>query len=355
MNNFPKKNWIGSIGFKVLVITLSLLMLFVTAFPSSANPESREEGISQCVYFFYTEGCHSCDIANAYLSNVEQNFSLTIHRFEVHNATNYNLMVKYYSFHNISSYAVPVLFIGNEVLIQPSAIEAHLVPLLQNNTGWVCPSYNSTVPPYEEPKSPPFSIIIGLAFADSMNPCAISVLLLLIVTITITSASLWKTGLSYILGNFFAYLGVGFGLFSLLQQFHLPSYTTKVVAVVAILMAFVTLYQKLPSQTKPLIKKLISGITSPYFAFFIGAVISIIELPCSGGPYFLALTLMSQYNLSQFEILGYLIIYNLIFVLPLVVVLLLYLYTQSPKIPKQYVRWISAIMMLLMGIFLLLT
>ncbi|MDD1776125.1 MAG: hypothetical protein LUP94_02095 [Candidatus Methanomethylicus sp.] len=342
----------------IVVILVALLAFIAISFmvhPSPASPQAYQNNLTQCAYFFYTEGCHNCDVANAYLTTVEQNYSLVVHRFEVHNNTNWNLMAKYYGYHNITTFTVPVLFIGNEVLMQPSAIESRLIPLLQNNTGWICPSYNSTIPPYEETKVAPFSIIIGLAFADSMNPCAISVLLLLIVTITVTSASLWKTGISYILGNFVAYICVGFGLFALLQQFHLPSYTTKVVAVVAIAMSIVTMYQKLPSQSRPIIKKLITGITSPYFAFAVGAVVSLIELPCSGGPYFLALTLMSQYNLTQYELLGYLMIYNLIFVLPLIAVLLIYLLTQSPKIPKQYVRWISAIMMLIMGIFLLIT
>jgi cytochrome c biogenesis protein CcdA len=347
---------VSSVNLRALIVALALWAGVCSAVPvlaSASSPCATDATMPQCVYFFYADGCQSCERASAYIDQLQQNYtSLTITRFELHNSTNFQLMKSFYDFHNISNYAYPVIFIGNEVLIQPSQIEERLVPLLDNNTGWVCPSYNSTVPPYQAAKDPPLSIVAGMAFADSMNPCAISVLLLLIVTISTTSASLWKAGLAYILGNFAAYLAIGFGMFTLLQQFHLPAYTTKVVAVLAIIVAIVSLYSKLPVQTKPTIKRLIAGITSPIFAFIAGAIISIIELPCSGGPYFLTLTLMSQYQITQLQLLAYLLFYNIIFVLPLVAVLLLYLLTKSPKIPKKYIRWTSAIVMFVMGVIL---
>jgi len=348
----------GRLGLLILPLLILLISVIPAVVPVASAPQPSEGNVPQCIYFFYKAGCGSCDASKAYISEVQENFTLlVVHEFDLYNQTNIDLWTKFFNFHNLSGYGYPVVFIGNEVLMGEGNIEARLVPLLENNTGWTCPSYNSTVSPYDGSTTVPVStllpVIFGMAFADSMNPCAISVLLLLIMTISLTSASLWRTGLAYILGNFIAYLVIGFGLFTILQQFSLPTYTGKVVGLLSIIVAVITLFSKLPAQTRPVIKRLVTSTTSPIIAFSIGAVISAIELPCTGGPYFLTLTLMSSYHTSQIQTIGYLLLYNTIFVLPLAAVLLLYVFAQSPKIPKQYVRWISAVAMFAIGIILL--
>jgi cytochrome c biogenesis protein CcdA len=192
-----------------------------------------------------------------------------------------------------------------------------------------------------------------MAFADSLNPCAITVLLILI-ALSAATVGIWKTGASYILGNFCAYLLVGLGLFTILRQFNLPIYTSKVIGAATMVLALVSLFLKIPEGSKPTISKLLHAATSPIFAFFAGAAISAIELPCTGGPYFLTLTLMSQYNIPQWATLGYLLLYNTIFVLPLVAVLLIYHFAHAPEIPKKYIRWTSAILLFLLGLVIIL-
>lgn len=338
---------------KLLLILLLILMASaVVTHPTMAAPQANQTTTPQCLYFFYRDGCSSCEEAMTFMLQVSQDFpALAVHNFEISNSSNYNLMVQYYNYHNITNYIYPVIFIGNQVLMDLDPIESGVRPLLLNGTGVLCPS-NGTTPPPVGP--PPLGIIFSMAFADSLNPCAITVLILLLVALSAASKTIWKTGIAYILGNFIAYLAIGFGLFTILQQFNLPIYTSKVIGALAIALAVISLFAKLPDQTKPYIKRLLTAATSPYFAFFAGVAISAIELPCTGGPYFLALTLMSQYKVTGLQTLGYLIVYNLIFVLPLVAVLLVYRFFESPQIPKQYIRWGSAILMILIGILLLL-
>lgn len=341
-------------GFTVILLlllagaTLNLATTPVRATVAAAG----DDQVTQCIYLFYDEGCEDCILANAFIANLQKNYSIDVHRFEVHNASNWELLVKFFNYHNVTEYDVPAVFIGNEALIMLDEIEARLPSLLANNSGWMCPSYNSSIPPYT-PSSPPLLIIFGLAFADSLNPCAISVLLLLMVTISFSTRAIWKTGGAYILGNFIAYFLVGYGLLTILQSFNLPQYTSKVVAIAAIALSAYALVSRLPSQTRPFIKKVISSISSPLFAFPAGMIISLIELPCSGGPYFLAMTLISQYRVTQLELFVYLFVYNLIFVLPLLVVLSLYMFMDKPAIPKHFIRYASAVVMLVVGVILL--
>lgn len=323
----------------------------------SGSGTANSTGTPQCMYFFYANGCDACGIAKAYVLNVEQNYTeLSVHSLEIHNNTNFDLMVQYYNENNISIYEYPVIFVGSHVLVGDNAIETQLEPLLANDSGAGCPYVgvgvggNTTI---NGASLPPVAFIIGMAAADSLNACAIAVLLILIALAAATTG-IWKTGVAYIAGNFVAYLLVGIGLFQVLQQFSLPLYTKEVLGAVTIALAVVTLYAKLPAQSKPIINNLLHSATSPAFAFLAGAAISAIELPCTGGPYFATLTLIDTYNMPQSAILGYLLLYNTIFVMPLVAVLLIYHFADTPSIPKKYIRWASAVLMFIMGVALLL-
>jgi len=338
-----------------IIAIVAIIAVCVCTPTARAEPANGSE-VPQCIYFFYSKNCYTCVEANNYLKSLETKYPLLeVVRFEIQNRTNYDLLIEFYRFHNISTYRWPVVFIGNELLVGNSEIQRGLEPLLANKTGWVCPSPNSTVPPYPEPEamSPPLPIIAGMAFADSMNPCAISVLLLLVVAVGASTSGVWKIGGAYILGNFVAYLAIGFGLFTVLQQFEMPMYINKIIGIAAIIIGAYSLFSKIPAQSRPVIKRLINQSTSAPLAFLTGAAISAIELPCTGGPYILTLTLMSQYRLEQSETISYLLFYNAIFVMPLIVITVLYGAAIAPKIPKKQIRLVSAALMVLAGIALL--
>jgi cytochrome c biogenesis protein CcdA len=60
-------------------------------------------------------------------------------------------------------------------------------------------------------------------------------------------------------------------------------------------------------------------VTSPLGAFFAGFVITLFELPCTGGPYFFVIGLLAQSE-SITSIIPTLLFYNLVFVLPLILI-----------------------------------
>ena len=63
-------------------------------------------------------------------------------------------------------------------------------------------------------------------------------------------------------------------------------------------------------------KSIINSTTSPLGAFFVGAIVSLFLLPCTSGPYFVAGGLLS--GITWLNALPMLLIYNLIFVAPMV-------------------------------------
>lgn len=181
--------------------------------------------------------------------------------------------------------------------------------------------------------SPTLVAITCAALVDSINPCAIAVLLILMAGLLSLRdrRALLRTGLFFIFGLFLAYYTVGLGLFGVVQLSGLAPTLHKIVSIIAIViglanikdyiwyggLGFVT---EIPRRWRPTIKKLLSGVVSPIGAFVIGLAVMFFELPCTGGPYLFTLGLLSDgFNLAQTA--GILLYYNLIFVLPLIVIL----------------------------------
>jgi cytochrome c biogenesis protein CcdA len=76
---------------------------------------------------------------------------------------------------------------------------------------------------------------------------------------------------------------------------------------------------EIPLRWRPTLKKLLRGITSPLGAFFIGFIVTLFELPCTGGPYFFVIGLLSQTQ-SVWSVMPVLLYYNLVFVVPLLAI-----------------------------------
>ncbi|OQX50765.1 MAG: hypothetical protein B5M53_11810, partial [Candidatus Cloacimonas sp. 4484_209] len=78
---------------------------------------------------------------------------------------------------------------------------------------------------------------------------------------------------------------------------------------------------EMPMSLRPKVKRIISGITSPKGAFSVGLFVTVFLLPCTIGPYIVAGGILSAYELLA--VLPWLLIYNLIFILPMVAITLL--------------------------------
>ncbi|MCX6688361.1 MAG: hypothetical protein NTZ39_01465 [Methanoregula sp.] len=93
-------------------------------------------------------------------------------------------------------------------------------------------------------------------------------------------------------------------------------------------------------------------------AFVLGILVGLFELPCTGGIYLAILGLVST-NYTLAEGLPYLILYNLIFVLPLVVILALVAFRLNPERAdvwrvrhRKVLRLAVGIAMILLGVLI---
>ena len=92
---------------------------------------------------------------------------------------------------------------------------------------------------------------------------------------------------------------------------------------------------------------------------FLGAFVALVELPCTGAPYLAIITLLSQY--FDFTAFLMLVLYNIIFVLPLIVILLLVASGKKlqsiqkwKQASKPYMRLFVGLLLVAMGWLLML-
>lgn len=219
---------------------------------------------------------------------------------------------------------------------------------------------------------PTLITVLVTALVDSINPCAIGVLILLISTLIVAkkSGKLMKVGLIYISAVFVTYFSFGLGLMSFMSVIPqvVAEYISIVVGLIVIMGGIIEIkdyfwYGKgfslmIPKKYVDKIKKHVQNM-SIGGVIFLGVFVAAVELPCTGGPY-LAITLLlsQQFN---FTALILLFIYNIIFVLPLVIILILVKFgtnVQSIQKWKQtnkgYMRLATGAILVALGFLLML-
>lgn len=175
--------------------------------------------------------------------------------------------------------------------------------------------------------------VIGAAFVDAINPCAFAVLIILM-TVALSIADKKRAllfGLAFTLSIYISYFLMGLGLFTAIQATGISHKFYFIVAILAIVIGLLNikdyfwygkgLLMEIPLSWRPKLKKIIHSVTSPLGAFFIGFGVSLFELPCTGGPYIVILGLLAKEVTRNIGIL-YLLLYNLIFVSPLILLIL---------------------------------
>ena len=179
-------------------------------------------------------------------------------------------------------------------------------------------------------------IVIGAAAIDSINPCAFGVLIFMITYMSKVVGDTRKmliNGLIYIGAVFITYILAGLVLLKFIQSLTSFSVITYyVIGGIIILAGLIEIkdyfwYGKwfslaiMPSE-KERIKNYINKIAgTKKTAFGLGVFVALVELPCTGAVYLAVLAIMAKSGLALSNMVM-LLIYNIIFVLPLIIILL---------------------------------
>jgi len=209
-----------------------------------------------------------------------------------------------------------------------------------------------------------FAIITSSAFLDGLNPCAFAVLLFFIgflFTIKKTRAKIWKMGLVYVGAIYLAYLLIGLGIAQAIIISGAPHLMAKVGAYLVIGLGVIQLLGvifpsfpiklRIPLDTKATLEKWMYKATLP--ASFIGGfLVGLCTFPCSGGIYVAIIGMLTAQSTAAAGTL-WMLWYNLIFVSPLIILLILASNNKTTEQLQIWERSESVRMKLLVGGFMI--
>ncbi len=174
-------------------------------------------------------------------------------------------------------------------------------------------------------------LVMATGLVDGINPCAFSVMLFFIAflySIQMLRKKVLVVGAAYIAAIFLVYLGIGLGL---LRAIHLsgdPHLIAKAAAALAILLGLITIREyfypeksilHIPRSQRHRIRFWLTRATLPS-SFVAGALVGLCTFPCTGGIYIAILGLLALETTYPLGLL-YLVVYNIMFVAPLVFIL----------------------------------
>jgi cytochrome c biogenesis protein CcdA len=180
--------------------------------------------------------------------------------------------------------------------------------------------------------------ITALAFANSVNPCQIAMLILVLITILTQEQEKKKrvlfAGLAFILAVYIGYLFYGIVLVQLFQTFteslrQSAVYVKYFFATLSMVIGGLQIKDfffyrpggfatEMPIWMRARAKKIIQKITSPFGAFLTGFVITLFLSPCTMTPLLVATESLSK--LGLIGALPWLLYFNFIIVLPLIAI-----------------------------------
>jgi cytochrome c biogenesis protein CcdA len=216
-------------------------------------------------------------------------------------------------------------------------------------------------------------IVIAAALADSINPCVFGVLIFLLAYMTTVfknASKMLLAGLIYIFVVYISYLLIGIGILTLAYSTGLSTTFYWIAAIIAIAAGILELkdffwygrwfsLQIIPGGAARVKKyaRLMKKVNKKHswlslgIAALLGFVVVLVELPCTGAPYLAVLGLLSKGDYGSG--IPLLLLYNLVFVLPLFVIIGLVYYGKTSKALEKWRKKHRGVMRLGIGLFLI--
>lgn len=349
-----------------------------TVIHPSTNVQNSE---TVTAFYFYGDGCSHCEKVKPLLVSLETKYpGLHLTRYEVYyHAENRQIFSEICAKYGVGNPGVPVIFIGNGALIGDIEITNRFeyeILIEQERLG----SINGTAQPVTSVTDPTSTqeslqlslpMVIFAAFVDSANPCGLSVLVFLLIPMAAAGSRrrILLVGGAYITAMFLFHLLVGIGLFSMISFSGLSREFSIIGGAVALLLGIITIADVLRNKETfilsiPKSKKGMLGdyirIASLPAAFVLGILAGILGFSCTGGIYIGILGLMGR-EMTIMSGLPWLILYNLVYILPLILITLLVAYGISPERAesmrieyKRALRMVIGVILFALGVVILL-
>jgi len=298
---------------------------------------------------YYGQGCSHCarmsEVMDESISTTYSDYDINVVKKEVYfdDVNRQELLKLFIRFGMDPSVRVPITFVDNRSLIVGETsrerfeeiMDAHL-----ENESLAGVYTQLSFEPVENGVSDvgtgtqlTLIVLLGAALVDSINPCTITVMVLLLGVILMADGKkkMLLAAITFITVIFVAYLLMGLGILTAISNTGLVTAFYYVVTAAALLLALMEFnaylrYKpgffsvEMPMFMRPYLKKVMKSATSIPGVAVAALVCSLFLLPCSSGPYLMVLSMIAESVTVQ--ALLYLVVYNLIFILPMTIIAL---------------------------------
>jgi cytochrome c biogenesis protein CcdA len=334
---------------------------------NTASPASSETGpkTSLLLTYYFTPGCRSCEeFLSVEIPRLEKSLGrrIEVNKKDLLDTAQYEEVSVFASTHGQKLTAIPVLQGGDTLLQGDSVIREQLPGLLKSLSAGPAHTFAAAARPKGSfgEKLAVFPVIAA-GLIDGINPCAFTTLIFLLASLALAGRGrkeILVIGALFSFAVFLSYSLIGLGLFAALRAatgLSLVSVLLRWVLVgVLFVFAGLSVYDyamiragrasemllQLPSSFK---KRIHASIRTRVriaalagSSLVLGFLVSIFEFACTGQVYLPLLGYLSRIH-RQPDALGLLLLYNLCFILPLLIVFgASYLGVSSGKITTAF-------------------
>lgn len=331
--------------------------------------------------FFGVATCQECFEAEMLLDSLKYEIDddVVLNKFMLTEAKNQELKLKYARVYDIpeSEYDLyPMIFIGKDAFYPSNMNPDGILTSMQNYSQEEREAKLREIEELEEDVSQrlkdryeQFSVLVvlGAGLIDGINPCAFVVLIFLVSYLYYVGRGrneILIAGFFFAIGIFGAYLAMGTGLLgavgyleSVSRIFQLVFYPamavfTGILAVLSILdfyrmhykgkKAVLELSAGLKKKTHDIIRKNARAKTIWIASLVTGVLVSFVEFMCTGQVYLPTIVYVINSAGVSADALGFLVIYNLGFTVPIIAITLIAYFSSSTKKIQEYMTSTNA-------------
>jgi len=338
------------------------------------------------IVFFETFGCQECDRALSLLKGLAaKDSTLVIRTYSTEDPEAKELLAAFGEVYNIPKdkrLLTPVIFFGRGYLLKSDINSANLKALLEEQGEESIPwekieeaREKGGEKIIREFKGFRILPIIGAGLIDGINPCAFATLIFFITYLSVLGVHrrrvIWVAA-PFIASVFATYFLLGFLAYQILALLSVLRWVSIIIVAATIVFLLVlTAYSfndfvllkrgegekiklKLPDRIRKRLNQIIRKRTT-FGGIVIGAVVtgffvSLFELICTGQVYLPTLVYVVQVSEFRARALLYLLIYNIAFIIPLVVVFILVRFGMSERHFQTFLTRHAALTKLLTAI-----
>lgn len=353
--------------------------------------QARENRIHMA--YFYEVGCQECERVTYDLNYLQSKYPhLVIETFDIQNhAALSEWLGKRYGVPEKKRLTTPSIFVGQDYLLATEINLKNLEALIEkySQTGaeaiWEgfgeAEAREAQTSLIERLGSPALLTVLGTGLANGLNPCALATIIFFVSYLAFSGRKgreILFVGLAFTLGVFLTYLLAGFGLLRVLDPLaamrsDLRNWIFGLGTLLCLGLAFISFRDYLTARrgrpedvslrlprplqrwTHRIIRQSAHIRALVPVAFALGLIISAVLLTCTSPLYIGAMFLIQDVPELRARAYLYILLYNLAFITPLVVIFLLaYLGTASDQLARIIGRHTGTIKLLTAGLFLVL-